>query len=172
MQALEERVAPEDRELRAVDDVVRDRDELLAIVLERAAEAEQEDTDPDRDPVEHDRRDHLVRADGRLQEPGDPRPERAAQGAGDGGEEDVEQRVHALERRADPDGEDRPHDVLALTADVEEPAAEGERDGETGEDQRRRDDQRLLHVERRGLRSSPVTHGKNQLKPAPSKIAR
>ena len=40
-------------------------------------------------------------------------------------------------------------DVLALAADVEEAAAERERDGEAGEDQRRRDDQRLLQVERR-----------------------
>ena len=42
-----------------------------------------------------------------------------------------------------------PDDVLARAADVEEAAAEGERDGEAREDQRRRRDQRLLHVQRR-----------------------
>ena len=40
-----------------------------------------------------------------------------------------------------------PDDVLALAADVEHAAAEGERDREPGEDQRRRDDQRLLQVD-------------------------
>ena len=53
--------------------------------------------------------------------------------------------------RADPDGEDGARDVLALPADVEEPTAERERDGEARENERRRDDQRLLHVERRCL---------------------
>jgi hypothetical protein len=49
----------------------------------------------------------------------------------------------------DPDlrGRDHSHDVLALAADVEEAAAEGERDGEAGQDQRRRHDQRLLEVQ-------------------------
>ena len=40
------------------------------------------------------------------------------------------------ERRADPDGDDRADEVLALAADVEQAAAERERDGEAGEDQR------------------------------------
>ena len=44
-----------------------------------------------------------------------------------------------------------PDDVLTLATDVEETAPEGERDGKTREDERRRDDQRLLHVERGGL---------------------
>ena len=85
----------------------------------------------------------------------------------------MEDRAHALERRADPDGEDRADEVLALAADVEEAAAERERDREPDEDERRRRDQRLLQVERGDdVRSSPVTHGKNQLRPEPSKIAR
>ena len=54
-----------------------------------------------------------------------------------------------VERRADPDGGDRADDVLALAADVEQAGAEGERDGEADEDQRRRQQQRLLQVERR-----------------------
>ena len=48
-------------------------------VLERPAEAEELLPDPDRDPVEHDRRDHLVGADGRLEEAGDPGPDRAGE---------------------------------------------------------------------------------------------
>ena len=65
-----------------------------------------------------------------------------------------------------------PDEVLALAADVEEAAAEGERDREPDEDQRRRRDQRLLQVERgEDGAPVPVTHGKNQLRPEPSKIA-
>ena len=86
-------------------------------------------------------------------------------------EDDVEDRVQPLERGADPDGEDGAGEVLALAADVEEAAAERERDREPDEDQRRRRDQRLLEVERGATRSSPVTHGKSQLRPEPSKIA-
>ena len=52
--------------------------------------------------------------------------------------------------RADPDGNDRPDDVLALSADVEEAAAERERDREPGEDERRGHQERLREVVRRG----------------------
>ena len=41
--------------------------------------AEEVRPDPDRDPVEHDRRDHLVGADRRLEEAGDPGPDRAGE---------------------------------------------------------------------------------------------
>ena len=51
-----------------------------------------------------------------------------------------------VERRSDPDGGERADDVLALTADVEEPAAERERDGEAGEDQCGRQQEGLLQV--------------------------
>ena len=61
----------------------------------------------------------------------------------------MQDRVHPVERRSDPDGEDRADEVLALPADVEHAAAEREGNGEAGEDQRRRDQQRLLQVERR-----------------------
>ena len=66
--------------------------------------------------------------------------------------------------RADP--------VLPLAADVEQAAAEGECDRQRGQDQRRRHAQRLLEVLGGDRRSSPVTHGKSQLKPGPLKIAR
>ena len=144
------------------------------VVLERPAEAEQEHADPDRDPVEHDRRDHLVGADGRLQEAGDARPRarrrarpRRPRGgcAGPSSCPANDEPIQTAKHRAD--------DVLALAADVEQAAAERERDREAGEDQRRREDQRLLQVERRERRArAPVTQGKNQLSPAPSKIAR
>ena len=150
VQALQDRVAPEHRQLRARDDVVGDRDVLLVRVgvLQRAAAVEQPDREPDRDPVEHDRRDHLVGARDRLQRARDARPDRAGQAAGDHRQHDVQQRRHALERRTDPDREDRAEDVLPLAADVEQAAAERERDREPGEDQRRRAQQRLLQVER------------------------
>ena len=68
-------------QLGARHDVAGHRHRLLRRVgvLQRAVELEQVDADPDRDPVEHDRRDHLVGADRRLQQPGDPRPDRAGQ---------------------------------------------------------------------------------------------
>ena len=53
-------------------------------------------------------------------------------------EHDVQERRHAVERRADEDRGERADEVLALAADVEQAGAEGERDREAGEDQRRR----------------------------------
>ena len=117
-------------------------------VLQRAALPEQVLAAPDRDPVEHDRRDHLVRARGRLQEAGDPRPDRARERRGGDPEQDVRQRRPAREVDADPVRDDQPDEVLALSADVEEAAAEREGDREAGEDQRRRRQQRLAQVER------------------------
>ena len=75
-----------------------------------------------------------MRADRRLQEAGDPGPGRAGERADDDRERDVQERVQPVERRADPDGEDRADEVLALAADVEQAAAEGERDREPRED--------------------------------------
>ena len=51
------------------------------------------------------------------------------------------------QRRADPNAHDRADEVLALPADVEHPAAEGERDREPGEDEPHPDDERLLQVD-------------------------
>ena len=78
----------------------------------------------------------------------------------------------AVERRADPDRHVGADEVLALAADVEQAAAEGERHRQAGEDQRRRDDQRLLEVQRRDRAVLALIHGKNQFRPVPSKIAR
>ena len=75
--------------------------------------------------------------------------------------------------RADPDRDDRPDEVLPLAADVEEAAAERERDGEPRQDQRRRQEQRLLEVDRgercvldlSAERTSVEPRAKNQLRP-------
>ena len=141
-------------------------------VLQRPAEAEEELPHPDRDPVEHDRRDHLVRPGGRLQEAGDPGPRGPGDHRDRDREHDVDERVQAGERRADPDGEERAHEVLALAADVEHPAAEGEGHGEARQDQPGRDQERLLEVGRgRRVRAGPVSTGTARLRPEPSKIA-
>ena len=76
VEPLQHRVAPEDGQVHVVDDVVRDRVEAAG-ADERPLEAEEVRADPDRDPVEHDRRDHLVGPGRRFQEAGDPAPDRA-----------------------------------------------------------------------------------------------
>ncbi len=135
--------------LRALEDVVGDRDRLLRGVraLQRAAELEQVQAQVDRRPVEHDRRDHLVRARGRLEQPGDPRPEPADDAASHDRRHDMQQGGQAVQRGADVDGGEAADEVLTLAADVEQAGAERERDGEAGEDQGCRDDQRLLQVQ-------------------------
>src|ERR671924_379799 len=147
VQCLQDRIAPEDVELRACRHLLRHGHGLLRRILERPLEADEIAPDPERDPVQHDRRDHLVRANGRLQDPGDPRPERARERAGNHAEDDVRDVRHVRRGDSDLGADDHPDDVLTLDADVEEAAAEGEGDGEAAEDQRRRDDQRLLEVE-------------------------
>ena len=62
---------------------------------------------------------------------------------------DVQGAAEALQVRPDEQGEDEPDPVLALPADVEEAAPKRERDGERGENQRRRGAERLLEVARR-----------------------
>ena len=131
------------------DDVARNRVRRIDRVLKLTAAADESLGHVDRDPVQHDRRDHLVRADGRLQEARDPGPQRSGERGEHDREHDVQAGVQLDERRADPRRDESADDVLALAADVEEPALEGERDGEAREQQSRRQDQRLLKVERR-----------------------
>ena len=62
------------------------------------------------------------------------------------GAEDAEQQVQPerqVEREPDEAGEDATEDDLALGADVEQPGAEPDAQAEAGEDQRRRDGERL-----------------------------
>ena len=66
---------------------------------------------------------------------------------------------------------DRADDVLAVAADVEQAGPEREGHREAGEDQRRGDDQRLLEVRGRDVRSAPVVHGKIHWRPVPFQIA-
>ena len=54
---------------------------VVVVGLQRSAEAEEVDAHPEDDPVQHDRRDHLVRPDGGLEEPGDAGDQRARQRA-------------------------------------------------------------------------------------------
>ena len=78
--------------------------------------------------------------------PGDPAPDEARAGRGEEREEDV-QRPAACPRGASRRRARRQADrELALAADVEHPAPEGERDRERRQHQRCGDDQRLLEV--------------------------
>ena len=143
--ALEDAEAPERRELAGRRPRPPDVDVAHVVRSSGPSGPEQPLPGPEHDPVEHDRHDHLVGADRRLQEPGDPGEQRTRER---GGARWRGRRAGTCvmlgERRADPDGGERAGDVLALAADVEEPAAERERDGEPGEDQRRRQQQGLL----------------------------
>src|SRR5215210_2016226 len=158
VEALEVGVAPEDRQLRALGDLARDRDveRLVLGALERAALLEDVVPDPVGDPVEHDRRDHLVGADGRLQEARDPSPDRAGRGRDRDRDQYVRRPRHVHERDADPVGAEDPDEVLAVSADVEQPAAERERDREARQDQRGRLQQRLAEVVGGGARDIGV----------------
>ena len=99
-------------------------------------------------------------------------PERARERGGADAEQDVRGRGHAAEATPDPARDEEPHEVLALAADVEEAAAEGEGDREPGQDQRRRLEERLGEVVGRGL-GRVGRHGcKNQSRPAPLKMSR
>src|SRR5918996_686061 len=115
----------------------------LEVAVRRLQEPE---SHPDGDPVQHDRRDDLVGAGGRLQESGDPAPDRAGEDRGDHGEDHVQRGREALEVRPEPDGRQEADPVLALPSDVEHPAAECEGHCECGQDERRHDDERLLEV--------------------------
>ena len=65
----------------------------------------------------------------------------------------------------DPARDEEPHEVLALAADVEEPAAEGERDGETRQDQGRRLEECLGEVVRRRVRGVDVPGVREPVQP-------
>ena len=87
-----------------------------------------------------------MRAGGRLQEACNRGPGRTTRRRHGDCEEDVRPSCEVRKGRPDPDAGDHADQVLALSADVEEAAAEGERNREPGEDQRGRQDQRLLQV--------------------------
>ena len=75
---------------------VRDRGRAaVRVALQRAALPDELAADPDGDPVQHDRRDHLVRAGERLQEPGDARVRGAGERRRDDREHDVQRPVQA-----------------------------------------------------------------------------
>src|SRR4051794_30507890 len=79
----------------------------------------------------------------RLERPRDPAP-RPPGGRGEAPPPPVvKRRGRPARRRPAPPRRIRADEVLALTADVEQPAAERERDRQAREDERRRHDQRL-----------------------------
>jgi hypothetical protein len=90
-----------------------------------------------------------VGPDGGFQEARDPGPDRPADDGAHDADEHMQRPRHPHEDVPQVERGQKADEILALTADVEHPAAEGERDRERGEDERRRDDQRLLEVERR-----------------------
>ena len=98
-------------------------------------------------------------ADGGAQDPRDAAPDRAGQDGRDEPDEDMQRPRCALEVRADPERRDETDPELALPADVEQPAAEGERHGESREDERGGDEQRLLQVAGRLLARLPAHPG-------------
>ncbi len=140
---------PQSAHSRADSDTTSDRGREATRALERSPELEQVPASEDRDPVEHDRRDHLVGADGRTEDPGDPTPDRSADDPRDEPEQHVQRPRGAFQVRPDPERGDEADPVLTLPSDVEEAAAERERDREPGQHQRRREDQSLLQVPRR-----------------------
>ena len=83
-------------------------------------------------------------------------PHSAGERCNDDGQEDVQHVIHPGELRPDPDAGDDADEVLALSADVEQAAAECERHGEAGQDQRSREDQGLLEVVCRIVRGRRV----------------
>ena len=146
-------------QLGGVDDVVGDRHRLLRVVLERPAEAEQELATQIAIQLSMIVVITSCAPTVALSSPAMPAQAAPARDRDDDGEDDVQERVHPRERRADPDGEDRADEILALASDVEHAAAEGECDRDAGEDQRRRDQQRLLQVQLGENRASPWTQG-------------
>ena len=107
-----------------------------------------------------------------FRKPAIPAQSRAGERRGADREQDVRQRGHAREADADPVRDDEADEVLALPADVEHPAAEGEGDREAGEDQRRRLEQRLGEVVRATvLTMFVVRDGRSSSGPAPLKMS-
>ena len=178
MQRLKTLVAPEHRDnrVRLLVHAVGNRIGLLSRsgVLEWPPLAEAVAREPVRDPVEHDRRDHLVGSGERLEESCDTRPD----GAGQGGKRDADDNMKPVRKGvapigAHPDTNDDAHRVLALAADVEETTSERERDGKPRENERCRPKERLREIERRQVEDARVSEViQNQLTPVPSRIAR
>src|SRR5919199_3601 len=100
------------------------------------------------DEVQHDRRDHLVRPEVRLEEARYGAPQKTSQNAG---KQDQERSQGTEEPQSDPEPRSRygPDKDLSLATDVEQPRAEGYGHGEAGEDQGRRVQHRPADGERR-----------------------
>ena len=89
---------------------------------------------PECDPVHHDGVDHFMRAGCRLEIAGDGAPDRAGHEPAEDRQRQVDDQRQALEGIPDKGGAERPHEVLAFGADVEEAGLEAQRDCQARED--------------------------------------
>ena len=126
--------------------VERLRDGLGAILaLDQLPVDEQEEDEEVGNVVEHDRGDHLARADARLEDAWNKCPRGAEEGTK---RDDAEDGDRCWEPSAtEDDGCDRAaegaHHELPLTSDIENAGSEGDHHGEANEHQRHRCEERL-----------------------------
>ena len=106
--------------------------------------------------VEQQRRHHLVDAGDPLEPRRQQRPQQAGNGAGREGQREGEPGVEPGRVQPGNGGADRPGQELALGADVVVAGAEGDGDGEPGQQQRRGGQEDLLHAVRRRQRRDQV----------------
>ena len=102
----------------------------------------------ERDEVEHDRDDDLVRAEARLEPARASAPQSAppANAAASASGSSSERRQPRAQRSPTSAHANAPTTDLALGADVEEPGPKAERDREPGEDERRRLEEHLAQA--------------------------
>ena len=110
--------------------------------LQDAGRAHHPRHEVERDVVEHDREDHLVRAGAGLQHTDDATPDRTARDACGERERQLEEHRQVEVERQERRGRARDQH-LAAAADVEEAHAEGQRDAEAGGDERRGESERV-----------------------------
>ena len=117
-----------------------------------------------RDPVGHDAGQHLIDIQQGLDESGNRAPERPRETAADKGQQPDQEAGHGPGGDGEGHGERRrrAHQVLARRADVEKAGLEGDRDAETGHDQRRGAKEHIAEVcrvEAPGQRAGGVPPG-------------
>ena len=101
--------------------------------------------DVERGPVEHDRRDYFIDPEAGLEISGQAAPAGRHPNRQPDRNEDV-QHHRQLQVVAGGGGGQRPHDVLALGADIEQAGAQGEGHRQAGDDQRRRVDDHVGYI--------------------------
>ena len=101
----------------------------------------------------------------RFEDPCDAAPNRPRDDRAGNREEDMQGPREAREVRTDPDRRDEPDPVLALATDVEQPASEGEGNGQRRQHERRHHDEGLLEVHRRVRALAPLHPGEEPVQP-------